>query len=722
MFIRVHLCPKLLGRLLRGLLLSACVGSAAEPTADDPYRYLEDARDPRTQQFFREEAAKARAALDAIPGRDELLARINGLYARATQVTQIRAAGTRVFYLKLAPDHPAAVLCVREGMTGPERVLLDPSLYDGRGGHAAIDWFAPSPDGRHVAFGISLGGSEDAVLRVLSVAEASVLPEEIDRARFNARLAWHPDSRSFYYARIPEANPPERRFANVRLYRHVLGRDAVRDEIVFAPGVGGARDVPEAAEPSLHIPVESRVAYAVVRDGVRRELAVHVTQLADLAAGRPRWQKVAGHEDEVLAIEGWRDDLYVLSKRNAPRHRVLRLKAGATALGTAKQVVPQGDAVIQGFGLARDALYLRTMVAGVDRLERVALGLLGAKAPEYVRTPFDTAISQLVTDPRHPGALLRLQGWIEPPAVVHVEAGSGNLRRTPIQPLQAGDFSEMDEVRLYAPSHDGARIPVTLVYRKSTRLDGRNPTLLTGFGSFGEALSPAFDPARLAWLERGGVFAVAHVRGGGEYGEEWHRAARGTAKLNAVLDFIAVAEFVVRYGFTHPSRLAIMGTGAGGIPVGGALARRPELFAAAVGRSALLDMLRFEAQPSGPAQVPEFGSVATEQGAQALRAISPYHQLRDNVSYPAVLLTASPTDPRVAPWQPAKMAARLAAATQGARPVLLRIEQPGNGGESARGARAAELADTYAFVFWQLGEPRFQPPVPEPPPPERSDE
>jgi prolyl oligopeptidase len=440
-----------------------------------------------------------------------------------------------------------------------------------------------------------------------------------------------------------------------------------------------------------------------------------VTDQRDLAAGQPRWRKIVGAEDEVLAIEGWRDDLYLLSKHNAPRHRVLRMRANGD-LASARVAVPQGDVVIQGMALARDALYLRAMNAGVDRLERVPLGLLGSKEPQFVRTPFDNAIVQLEADPRLPGAILRLQGWIEPPSVVQVDAG-GNTKNTRLQPPAAVDYSDMDEVRLYAPGHDGTRIPVTLLYRKSTRLGGDNPTLLVGYGAFGETMAPGYDAARLAWLERGGVFAIAHVRGGGEYGEPWHQAGRGAAKINTILDLISVSEFLVSYGFTSPRRLAILGTSAGGIPVGGAMVRRPDLYAAMVARVPVMDMVRFESMASGAANVPEFGSAATPQGLETLRMISAYHQVKEGTAYPAVLLTAGINDPRVAPWQPGKMAARLQKASTSGKPVLLRIDyESGHGLGTARTQRDEELADIYSFLLWQMGDPAFQPVV-EPAPP-----
>jgi prolyl oligopeptidase len=263
-------------------------------------------------------------------------------------------------------------------------------------------------------------------------------------------------------------------------------------------------------------------------------------------------------------------------------------------------------------------------------------------------------------------------------------------------------------VRLYAPGHDGTKIPVTLLYRKSTTLNGDNPTLLAGYGSYGVSMSPVFDAARLAWLERGGVFAVAHIRGGGEYGEAWREAGRGDGKINTILDFISVAEFLVKYGFTKPARLAVIGTGAGGIPAGGALVRRPDLFAAVVVRVPLMDMLGFQTAANGPPNVPEFGSAATPAGLEALRAMSAYRQVKDGTQYPAVLLTAGMNDARVDPWQPGKMAARLQSASADGKPVLLRVDFESGHGDATQ--RDEELADIYSFLLWQLGDPQFQPP------------
>jgi len=367
---------------------------------------------------------------------------------------------------------------------------------------------------------------------------------------------------------------------------------------------------------------------------------------------------------------------------------------------------------MQSMALARDALYLLTMVGGVDRLERMPFGMLGRRETQYVRTPFDTSLTRMLADPRHPGALLQLEGWLDPPVVVQVDA-AGNLHDTPLQPRAPIDLAALDDVRLYATARDGVKIPITLMYRKGTQLNGANPTLLVSYGSFGVSLAPGFDAVRLAWLERGGILAFAHVRGGGEYGEMWHEAGKGGNKATTVSDLVAVAEFIVSYGFTSARRLALMATEAGGLAAGNAAVRRPDLFCALVARAPLMDMLRYEAMPAGRFDVPEFGSAATAEGAQSLAELSPYHQLKPQREYPAALLLAPAGDWRVPAWQPAKMAARLQASNGGGKPVLLRLDDAASS-TSAAGERAAEMADVYAFLLWQMGDPAFQAPAYDP--------
>ncbi len=650
-------------------------------------------------------AVPARAALERIPGRSALLDRIRALDEASPTVREISIEAGRVFYLEAAVGAPGDVLCVRDGFSGARRVLVDPAARPDGGPGVAIAWYSASPDGRHVAFGLTRGASGEALLHVIDVDDGRDLPFEIDRAAQNRNLAWQPDGKVFYYARVPQAQGAAARGANVRIYRHVLGRETSRDEIVFAPGVGGARDVPEMVQPWLVVPRESRYAFALARGTPGGPLAVHVTLQKDLAAGRPRWHEIATTADEVMAIDAWHDDLYLLTRRDAPNRRVIRVAAGAVDLSRAKVAVPEGDAVIESMGLARDAIYLRTMVAGVDRLERMRLGLFASRSREFLRIPYDMAISELVTDPRRAGAVLRLEAWTRAPEVAQVDARTGDVLNTGLVPPAAVDYSAIDEVRLYAPTADGTRIPITLVYRRSTRLTADNPTLLAVRGAWGDPASPVFEPARLAWLEHGGIFAVAHVRGGGEYGDAWHDAGRGAMKATTISDFIAACEFLERYGFTNNNRLAIEGTEAGGIPVGAALVRRPDLFAAAILRDPILDLPALASSAAGRAMLPEFGSAASAGDRERLRAISPYEGVREGMPYPGVLLSVGVADPRIDASQAERMAARLEKATTSGRPILLRADAA----VGARPRHEEELADIYSFALWQLGDPKFQP-------------
>ena len=682
-------------------------------TVADPFRWLEQQDSPDVQATFKAQAEFTRGVLESLPGRKKLLDRIIELSQATATVTDVKIASGRAFYLKLAPGDRTQKLMTRDIAAGAERVLIDPHRAGEGAQEPAINWYQPAPDGRHVAYGMSAGGSEDATLYVVETSSGRDLGIRLPRARFNSRLAWSQDGSAFFYARylegVAEAN---KRYDDIRVYRHVLGRAAKDDELVFGRGVGGALGMPVQIYPRLLIPVESKYAYAIATEGVKRELFVYQAPIRSLGEGKPQWHRIADPADEITQFEAWSDDLYALSHKGAPRFRVLHATASKPEFAAAKVIVPEDHGVWRSFVVAQDGLYLAEMLGGLDRLWRVSFSRwrLGEKKTEFLKLPFDVVISQMVADPRRPGVILRLQSWAEAPAIVSLDARTSNLANLGWQPKSPIDFSEIDEVRMNATSFDGTEIPVSLVYRKSTMLSGDNPTLLTGYGSYGTSVTPTFDATRLAWLERGGILAFAHIRGGGEYGEPWHKGGQKANKTNTIKDFIACAEFLVKYGFTSPKRLAIQGGSAGGIPMGGALTQRPELFAAAIGRVPVTDMVRIETTPNGPPNIPEFGSTATPEGFNALLAMSPYHHVKDGVAYPGVLLTTGINDPRVDPWQAAKLAARLQAASSSGKPVLLRVDYgAGHGMGSSRQSRVEELADIYSFLFWQFGREEFQP-------------
>ncbi len=686
-------------------------------TVVDPYRYLEDVKTPDVQAFMRGQAEFARKVLDAIPGRAGLLSRITELSEAGIAISAVQVTGTganpQVFYLKQGKGDGTRKLFTRTGFGGAEQLLFDPSAAAG-GKRVTIDSYLAAPDGRHVAIGVAAGGSENTSLIVVEAPSGRVIGDPIDRIGFFAGTHWTPDAKAFFYNRLPPEVPgaATNRYLRSAAYRHVMGRAADKDEAVFGPGRGAS--LADIDIPSVAMSDDGKLLVAKVEHGDLREISLYVAPVGDFRQV-PEWKRAIEPKDEVTAYAMHDRALYLLTHHNAPRYKVVRTSLARPDFDKATTIVPHGDTVVREMVVAQDALYIRELIGGVDRLQRLnfSQSVFSGGKLEFVRLPFDLAIRQMIASPKRAGALLRLEGWTESPRYVHIEERSGNLVDTKLQPKSSVNFDAIDEVRLMATAKDGTKIPVSLIYKKGTKLDTVRPTLLRAYGAYGITQAPTFSPASLAWLERGGVIGTCHVRGGGEFGEAWHRAGQKLTKPNTWRDLIACAEFMIERGFTRKSKLAIQGGSAGGITIGRALTERPDLFAAAVPAVGLLDALRAEFTPNGPPNIPEFGSVKTEDGFKGLLAMSSLHAVKDGVNYPAVLLMHGVNDPRVEVWQSAKMAARLQAATAAlpdSRPVLLRLDyDAGHGVGSSRRQRDAELADIYSFLLWQFGEPEFQP-------------
>ncbi|MFO0324529.1 MAG: prolyl oligopeptidase family serine peptidase [Burkholderiales bacterium] len=701
----------------------------------DNYRYMEDTRNPDVVAFMRGESAHARQVLDSIPGRAAMQRRIDDLSQGLTSVSGVQITGSdtrpRLYYYKLAPGMSNRALYVRDGFTGTERRVFDVAAASARAGaRLSLDYFIASPDGRYVLLGVAAGGSEDTSLRLVEVGAVQIRETGlvIDRIGFADETFWAPDSKSFFYNRLPPpvAGAAKNRYLNSQAFRHVVGRPATRDELVFGNGVSGVR-LADIDIPSVRITADGRNLVGRVEHGDAREISLYVASAGDLGSPNIQWRRVVQPADEVTSFVLHNNVAYLLTKKNAPRYKVVRMSvspgggiAAAPASTTvgfagATTIVPHGDTVLAQIAVARDALYIREMVGGVDRLQRLNFSnnvFSGGKL-EFVRLDFDLAIRQLITSPSRSGALLRLESWTSAPHYVTVAERSGNITPVPLHPRSNVDFSDIVELRLKATAKDGVIVPVSLVYRKSTMLHGNNPTLLRGYGAYGIVQLPSFVPTNLAWLERGGILATCHVRGGGEFGEAWHRGGQKATKPNTWRDMIACAEFLITQGFTSPAHLGIQGGSAGGLTVGRALTERPDLFAAVVPAVGVLDALRMEFTPNGPPNIPEFGTVKNEEGFKGLLAMSAMHHVKEGTRYPAVLLMHGVNDPRVEVWQSAKMAARLNAANASvsdAKPVLLRLDyDAGHGVGSSRNQRNAETADVFSFLLWQFGDPAFQP-------------
>lgn len=698
----------------------------------DPYRYMENVQDPDVSAFLKSQSTHARAILDQIPGRDALVKRIAQLSDAGVQISSVQLTGRDkepvLFYLRQAPGERARKLYARSGFNAPERLLFDPEATAPPGRRWAIDSFSASPDGAHVLVGAAASGSEETVFSLLNAATGKPTGTRIDRIAFGNLVHWSADSKSFFYNRLPPQEPGAKpnRYLNSVVWRHVVGRPLEQDELVMGIGRDPRVQLGDIDIPNVQFSPDGKTLIADVRHGDLTDISVYVAPVTSGMKPPFAWKRVIDPSHDVVSIAAHRNFLYVLTHKGAPNYKLVRLALSAPDMRQAVTVLPNGDTVLKQIAVAQDALYVRELFGGVDRLQRLNFGesdRSGGKL-EYIRLPFDLAIRQLIASPSRPGAFLRLEGWTEAPRYAFVEAKSGNLSATSLQPKSTVNFEGIDEVRLKAKAKDGTIVPVSLIYKSGTKLDTLRPTLLRAYGAYGMTQSPTFDPASLAWLERGGVLGTCHVRGGGEFGEAWHKGGQKLAKPNTWRDLIACAEFLVERQFTRPERMAIMGGSAGGITVGRALTERPDLFAAVVPRVGLLDTLRAEFTPNGPPNIPEFGSVTTEDGFKGLYAMSSLQHVVDGTRYPAVLLMHGVNDPRVEVWHSAKMAARLQKAVANvpdAAPVLLRLDyDAGHGVGTSRSQRVQETADIYSFLLWRFDDPEFQPSPtaapPQPPP------
>jgi prolyl oligopeptidase len=679
----------------------------------DNYRFMENLDDPEVQAWMKAQADYTRATLDRLPGRDALLQRIHALNNADIARRGLVRRGRRYFYRTVEPGAQQPKFYYRDGLKGEEHLLLDPStLGAGTKTHYALDFYTPSWDGRFVAYGISAGGSEESVLHVLEVQSGKTLEDAIDRTS-NSIVAWRPDNQSFFYLRYAKRTPalrPTEALYNARTYLHTLRTrtSGDGDPVVFGRGVSERVAVPEGQVTFIVLAPDSPFALAVANHNADdNPSTLFVAPLASIRGSRTAWRKLADVDAGVTQFHLRGDQLYFLSQHGAPRFRLMRTSLSHPDVAHAEVIVAEGHGVLTNFALAGDALYVRERDGSVSRLLRVSWD---GKNSQPVPLPFEGSIQGPITDAREAGALFNIQGWVQSAGIFNYDPGTDTTADTGLIPPSSLDFSQLDAEEVFAASYDGTRIPLSILHKKGLPLDGSHPTILTGYGSYGRSVEPSFSPMALAWLERGNVLAVAHIRGGGEYGEAWHLDGQKRTKLNTIFDFIACGQYLVDRHYTAPKYLAGRGGSAGGITVGGAMTWRPHLFGVILDQVGLSDTLRVELTPNGPPNVSEFGSVQTEEGFHALYAMGAYFHVHDDTAYPAVLFTTGVNDPRVAPWQVTKMAARVQAATRSGRPVLLRVDyDAGHGIGSTMSQYEVETADLWSFALWQMGDPEFQP-------------
>ena len=677
----------------------------------DPYRWMEQPDNPDLAAYLKAQNDRTRAILDSIPGRKPLLDRLTALVATITSSSGVVRKNGVYFFERITPGSALSKLYV-QGPGGAARVVFDPATLTSDGRHYAMSYYVPSDDAKRVAVGLVPDGDEPAtVTRVIDVASGR-LGETLHKAGFGV-TSWSDDGKALYYARLqdtPPGAPPSALYQNVRTYVHVLGTEQSADRPVFGAGTtpGIAIDPDEFA--FAGVDSESAWAYGVVRSGVKNEVRVYLAPKSGFGTPAVHWTPVCGYADDITDVELHGDALYLLSNKNAPRFKVLKTSALHPDISSASVVIAPGSRVIDAISTAKDALYVNSRENGNGRMSRVDYA---SGALSEIPLPIDGTVSDFTTDELLPGFIEKIESWTVSPQWYSYDPTTKVLSNTHLDPPSPVDYSGITAEEVQVRARDGVMVPLSIVHRKGLKLDGSNPTLLYAYGSYGLSSSPNFAPSRLAWFERDGILAVAHVRGGGENGEEWHLAGKDANKINTINDFIDCARWLVEHHYTWPGKLGARGGSAGGITMGGAITQAPDLFAAVLDEIPVSDQLRIEFSANGPPNVPEFGSVKTESGFKNLYATSAIQHVVPGGKYPAVMLTTGANDPRVDPWEAAKMAATLQADNADARPILLRVDYAGGHGLiGATTSQAEELtADEYSFLLWNMGLPDFQPAI-----------
>ncbi|WP_232432333.1 prolyl oligopeptidase family serine peptidase [Chamaesiphon minutus] len=434
--------------------------------------------------------------------------------------------------------------------------------------------------------------------------------------------------------------------------------------------------------------------------GTQRNIELHISKLSALIQNMPEWIKICDATDEIRHFVTHENDLYLLTSKNAPRFKIIKTSLVKPDLSTAETVLAESDSIIKDMFAANDALYIRVSDNGISKVTRITYDGTIAK----LKLPFDGIAEFIKKDFHIDGLTIIIGSWTQVDRYYQYHPTTDLFTDIVFQSKGKYDAPhDLVATEVTVKSHDGTMVPLSIIHKQGIELDGSNPCLLMGYGAYGYSFDPFYLQTQYVWYERGGIFAIAHVRGGGENGEEWYRAGFQQTKPNTWKDFIACAEYLVEQKYTSPAKLAGEGTSAGGILIGRAITERPDLFAVAIPRVGCLNSVRLETTPNGVNNTPEFGSCETEAGFQALYEMDAFLHVRDGINYPAMLITHGITDPRVEPWQSAKFAARVQTASASGKPVLLRIDyEAGHGIGSTKTQIVQERADIFAFMMWQF--------------------
>jgi prolyl oligopeptidase len=675
----------------------------------DNYRWLEDGSSPDTQKWVAEEMAYTQSVLDPLPGRDAIHKRLTELLSIGS-ISQPEIGGKYYFYTRREGMQNQPVLYVREGVEGKDRVLLDPNQL-AADGTIALDWYHASENGKYLAYGTSPSGSEMSTLHILETKTGKALPDTIERTRA-CSIAWMHDNSGFFYTRYPKKGdvPEGQEMYNRHVFYHDLGTDPAADTPIFGEG----RDPEEW--PSVSLDNDGRLLLISVSQGwTKTELF-----LMDLKTGTPPTRITTG-KNFLYSGSIYNGRLYIVTNEDAPRYRMFMAEAGNYERDDWQEIIPQTEAVLQGAAVWGGKIFAQYEQNASSQLR---LFDLEGKVISDIHLPALGTVFGSEGKWNHDEIFYGFVSFTAPPTIyridlstpIHARSANGNFDEGTVFPTSVWakvdapsiDPAAYEVQQEWYHSKDGTKVPMFVVYKKGLKKDGHNPTLLTGYGGFNISMLPSFSRTAYLWMEHGGIYAVANLRGGAEFGEDWHRAGMLDKKQNVFDDMIAGAEHLIAEKYTDRDHLAIQGGSNGGLLMGAMITQRPDLFRAVVCQVPLLDMLRYQYFQIAKLWIPEYGSSDNPEQFKWLYAYSPYHHVKVGTEYPAILFMTADTDTRVDPMHAKKMAALMQDEAENGksrtRPILLRIEaKAGHGAGKPVTKQIEEFTDVYSFLFWQLG-------------------
>lgn len=673
----------------------------------DPFRWLEDRKDPGVEAWFKAQAALTDSVIDRIPGRDRLVEEWLALdRLRAAAYSDIQVQAGRVFYKKTLGGENVGRLYVREGWTGKERLLFDPSGY-APGVTSTIEFFSPSPDGRHVALGLSSSGAEWAELRVFEVGSGAFLSERYYPTR--GVPTWTPDGAAFFFGSGDVKDIRDKAIQlNRRVRLHRLGGDFADATDVFSIHANAALGIEAKEIPRVTVPDVRPDIRIGALNTVARERRLFIASGVASTETRISWRELCRRSDRVIMGPlFFGEHVYAVTSTGASRFKVVRTSLESPDWATAETVVPEAADTITGFVQTRDHALITYSNGIVGRLLRLefATGRVSS-----VELPLSGIVTVEVPNFAEGKTFIAITAWTRPRTLFDYEPQSGQVVKSVFDTaIEYPGFESLVSETVEVPGHDGTPVPLSLLYRRGLKRDGSAVCILRGYGAYGISMTPAFNIQHSPALREGVVLAVAHVRGGGEKGDDWRRGGWKETKPNTWKDFISCAEYLVREGYTRPERLTGTGTSAGGVMITRAITERPDLFAAAVCNVGTANTLRREFAPNGAVNIPEYGTVEIEVEALGLAEMDGVRHVRDGVAYPAVLGVAGWNDARVPPWQPGKFIAAVQTRSASAKPALLKVNYDNGHFTEDKQVAFANFASQFAFLLWQAGHPDFQP-------------